>query len=176
MPRMTQAVVLGLALVLAGCAAPPEAAFRRAETPIYSNALLDTARLAGTWTQVGDFAQPGVARCAPGVVAIRPVEPATLQVDARLCLNGTVERFAGAARVTGPGRVTLQGAAPEGLGAEWWVLWVDDGYRTLVIGTPSGRFGFILDRSGDLPPDRLAAAREVLDWNGYALAALRATP
>ncbi len=175
MPRVMRAS-LGFALLLAGCAPPPDAAFRSAGAPIYSNAVLDTARLAGTWTQVGELAQPGAPRCAPGTVAIRPVDPMTLQVDARLCLNGEVDSFAGTARVTGPGRVTLQGAAPEGLGAEWWVLWVDDGYRTLVIGTPSGRFGFILDRSGGLPPDRLTAAREILDWNGYAVTALRPTP
>ena len=39
--------------------------------------------------------------------------------------------------------------------------------RTLVIGTPDGSFGFILNRGGPLPSDRLAAAREILDWNGY---------
>ncbi|HOZ34653.1 MAG TPA: lipocalin family protein, partial [Tabrizicola sp.] len=57
-------------------------------------------------------------------------------------------------------------------GQDWWILWVDSGYRTLAIGTPSGRFGFILDRSA-LPPDRLAAASEVFDFNGYTTAALR---
>ena len=36
---------------------------------------------------------------------------------------------------------------------------VDSGYRTMAIGTPSGRFGMILDR-GAIPPDRLTAARE----------------
>lgn len=53
---------------------------------------------------------------------------------------------------------------------EW--LGVDHGYRTLAIGTPSGRFGFVLDR-GPIPADRLDAAREIFDFNGYATAALR---
>jgi apolipoprotein D and lipocalin family protein len=59
------------------------------------------------------------------------------------------------------------------IGAEWWVLWVDADYRTLVVGTPSGSFGIILNRTADLPPDRLAAARDVLAWNGYDLTRLR---
>ena len=71
------------------------------------------------------------------------------------------------------GAPALVGADPEGIGAEWWVLWVDADYRTLAVGTPDGRFGFILNRDGALPPDRLAAAREILEWNGYDLARLR---
>jgi apolipoprotein D and lipocalin family protein len=84
-----------------------------------------------------------------------------------------VRRYDGRADISGPGRLRLAGADPAGLGAEWWVLWVDDGYRTLVVGTPSGAFGMILNRTADLPPDRLRAAREVLEWNGYDLGQLR---
>lgn len=55
-----------------------------------------------------------------------------------------------------------------------WVLWVDEGYRTMALGTPSGRFGMILERgAGPTPSDRNAAAREILAWNGYALQRLR---
>ena len=38
----------------------------------------------------------------------------------------------------------------------------------LVVGSPNGRLGFILNR-GAFPPDRLKAARDVLEWNGYDL-------
>ena len=72
------------------------------------------------------------------------------------------------------GRIRPAAADPAGIGAEWWVLWVDADYRTLVVGTPSGSFGMILNRTSDLPPDRLAAAREVLAWNGYDLGRMRA--
>jgi apolipoprotein D and lipocalin family protein len=51
------------------------------------------------------------------------------------------------------------------------VLWADADYRTLVIGTPDGSFGFILNRGG-FPADRLKAAREILAWNGYDLTQL----
>jgi apolipoprotein D and lipocalin family protein len=95
-------------------------------------------------------------------------------VDADLCLGGETRRYAGPAALSGPGRISLAAADPAGIGAEWWVLWVDTDYRTLVVGTPSGSFGMILNRTGDLPADRMAAAREVLDWNGYDLSRMRA--
>ena len=50
---------------------------------------------------------------------------------------------------------------------EGWVLWADADYRTLVIGTPSGRFGFVLNREAVLPPDRLLAVQDILRFNGY---------
>lgn len=76
-------------------------------------------------------------------------------------------RVAGALIPTGPGRFAVAGME------DWWVLWVDSDYRTLVIGTPSGRFGFVLDR-GEIAPDRLTAATEIFDFNGYTTTALKA--
>jgi apolipoprotein D and lipocalin family protein len=171
--------VAGLALlaVLAGCAgAPaPQAGYRAAGTPIYSNAVFQPERLAGRWAQVADFAPAGAGACAAGGLSVTPGGAAgLLSVEADLCLGGETRRYAGLAEVSGPGRIRLAAADPAGLGAEWWVLWVDTDYRTLVVGTPSGSFGMILNRTGDLPADRLKAAREVLEWNGYDLGRMRA--
>ena len=52
-------------------------------------------------------------------------------------------------------------------GVEYWVLWVDDDFRTAVIGTPTGGFGWIMDRPGASSPDRSRAAREILEFSGY---------
>ena len=83
--------------------------------------------------------------------------------------------------VTGPGRLmtgTLRRQAParhrldlpaEGYSGDYWVLWVDESYRTAVIGQPGGGAGWILNRDTAIPLDRLRAAREILDWNGYDL-------
>ena len=89
-----------------------------------------------------------------------------MALSGTLCLNGRDVPVAGLAEPVGPGRLRIKGQA------DWWVLWVDSGYRTLAIGTPSGQFGFVLDR-GAIPGDRLTAAREIFDFNGYATAALR---
>lgn len=169
MPRL-----IPLLLLLSACAAPappPDTAFRNTATPLYSNAVFEPARLAGPWAQVAEFAAPGAPACRPDGLRFGAVG-ATLPIEARLCLNGAQANYAGQAALVVPGRFVLPGADPA-LAQPWWVIWVDTDYRTLVIGTPSGDFGFILNRDGALPPDRLAAAREILDWNGYDLARLR---
>lgn len=163
-----------LLALLAACApAPKGGPYRSAGTPMYSNAVLQTDRLAGRWLQVADFAPADAAACQAGGVTVTPEGALTLAVQADLCLGGQKRAFSGVADVSGPGRIMLQGADPTGIGAEWWILWVDDGYRTMVIGTPSGAFGMILDRQAQVPPDRMRAAREILAWNGYDLARLR---
>lgn len=132
---------------------------------MYSNAVLDPSRLVGRWVQVADFATASNA-CKPGGVEISRAQG--LQVAYRLCLSGAQVQGAGVMQPDGPGRFVVPGQP-----GPWWVLWADADYRTLVIGTPNGRLGFILNRDGALPADRLAAAREILDWNGYDLTRLR---
>jgi apolipoprotein D and lipocalin family protein len=132
--------------------------YRHSDAPIFSNATLDETRLVGIWTQVGTY---GGAGCSPGAVEISG-DPGALSVVYNLCLSGAQVSATGPLRRTGPGRY----AAP-GLPSDLWLLWVDTDVRTLVFGTPSGAFGFVLNRGGVLPGDRAQALREILDWNGY---------
>jgi apolipoprotein D and lipocalin family protein len=78
-----------------------------------------------------------------------------------LCLADGVNSGSSAMQSGKPGRFAIEGSD------DWWVLWADADYRTLVIGTPSGRFGFVLNRDPALPPDRLQAVRDILRFNGY---------
>ena len=55
------------------------------------------------------------------------------------------------------------------------VMWVDEDFETAAIGTPSGRFGALLDRDGIVPEDRFDAARDVFEFNGWETEALRRT-
>lgn len=170
--------VIFLLLLLAACAAKPNLpvhSFRAASVPIYSNAVLEIDRLAGNWHQVAAFAAPGSGDCAPAGVKIGTA-PGGLSVAGALCLSGQVVPVNGPLAPAGPGRFALRGADPQGIGQVWWVLWADVGYRTLAIGTPSGAFGFILNRDGPLPSDRAVAAREVLDFNGYDTSRLAPVP
>jgi apolipoprotein D and lipocalin family protein len=153
---------LVLALLVAACARPappPVASFRNAAVPISSIALFDPARLDGAWREVAGY----------------PLGQ-TCQAAVDLKFSGAGARLDGAAchlplatsvvlEPSGPGRLRAGGV-------ELWVLWVDADYRTLVLGTPSGRFAAILNRDGPIPADRLTAARRVLDFNGYDLARL----
>lgn len=150
-------------LLLAGCmAAPRQVAvghYRAPDAPMYSNAVLDPAKLAGDWRQVAGF---GAGKCAPGAARISQ-GAAGLTVAYRLCQAGGVAKGAGAMQAQTVGRFDVPGQP-----GPWWVLWADADYRTLVIGAPNGQLGFILNR-GAFPADRLAAAKDILDWNGYDL-------
>lgn len=161
---MIRPTILGLSLLLSACVGGGQStgAFRDTGAPIWSAAALAPDQLAGAWQQVAGFSEARPT-CRAGDLRLTPVAGG-LRVSGSLCLNGKVEKLRGIARETGPGRLTLNGE-------EWWVLWVDSGYRTLAIGTPSGRFGLVLDR-GAIPPDRLQAAGEVFDFNGYDTRAL----
>ena len=155
-----------LAAVLTACAPQTPVisnAYRLAAAPIYSSATLDEARLIGQWAQVGAYGAPG---CDDGAVEISGAMGA-LSIAYRLCLSGKKIAASGPLTRTGPGRYT----AP-GLPGDLWLLWMDADARTLVFGTPSGAYGFVLNRGGAMPPDRARAAREIFDWNGYDPAAL----
>lgn len=162
MPRLA----LVAALLLAACAPKPvlAPAFREIGAPIWSAAAFQPGQVVGTWRQVADFQAAG-GSCSGGTVEITP-ESQGLRLEGTLCLAGRAEKVSGSAPLVGPGRLRVKGE-------DWWVLWVDSGYRTMAIGTPSGRFGFLLDR-GAIPGDRLAAAREIFDFNGYSTTALTA--
>ena len=154
---------VGVFLLLAACAPRGIAdggVYRLAGSPIYSNAAFDIGRLDGAWDQVAAFAAPSQGDCRPGAA-----EFSAMRVKYRLCLSGQDVAGAGPIVTTGPGRFAVKGK--DGINQDWWVLWVDEGYRTMAIGNPTGTFGFILNRGKDLPADRLNAATEVFDFNGY---------
>ena len=49
-------------------------------------------------------------------------------------------------------------------------------FQIAVVGVPSGRAGWILNRTPEIRADRLQAARQVLEFNGYDLTKLLMVP
>jgi apolipoprotein D and lipocalin family protein len=157
---MHRVIAAALLLLLAACSGGGRetAAYRTPEAPIWSAAAFAPSQVTGRWQQVAAFAaEPG--GCRGGAVTVDPA-PGGFAVTGTLCLDGEARKIDALARPVGPGRLSVEGQE------DWWVLWVDEGYRTLAVGTPSGRFGFVLDR-GAIPQDRLAAAGEIFAFNGY---------
>ncbi|WP_208348466.1 lipocalin family protein [Pseudaestuariivita rosea] len=168
---------LVLLLVVSGCAAVAPS-YRNDSVPISSTTRFQAERYAGLWYEVARFPVVFQRGCV-GTTA-----EYTLQSDGSLsvkntcrdgALDGPIRSIEGRARVVGPGRldVRLNGVP---FGAPYWVLWVDADYRTAVVGTPNGRAGWILNRTPDIPQDRLRAALEVLDFNGYDTSQLIRVP
>ena len=126
---------------------------------MYSNAVMDQNRLVGSWSQVAAFGGEG---CNPGGAEISK-GAGGLQIRYRLCESGVQMAGAGPMASDTVGRFLVPGQP-----GSWWILWADGDYRTLVVGSPNGRLGFILNR-GAFPPDRLQAAKDIFEWNGYDL-------
>jgi apolipoprotein D and lipocalin family protein len=144
-------------MVLAGCTAatPPAPSkpvpFRNPTVLVASQSDVTLARLNGDWRVVSIFedAQFGAVRR----VSFTP--------DA-MRVNGTAFPIASLKE----GRL-IAGGQP------FWVHWLDINNRTAVIGSPDGKYGWIMDRTGTPSADRLKAAREILDWYGYDLSRMK---
>lgn len=171
-----RARALVLALVLAACAAP---SYRDTDVPIASAAAFDPARYAGLWYEVARFPVPFQAGCVGTTARYTPRPDGTLGV-VNTCrdgaLGGPVKRIEGTARPTGPGRLAVRFEGVPFIAGPYWVLWVDDGYETAVVGVPSGRAGWVLSRTPAIRADKWRAALEVLDFNGYDTGRLVRTP
>lgn len=173
MRRSLWLVGLGVTL-LAGCAQlPPQPGYRDGATIIASTTRFDAQRFAGDWVVRAAYPQDADLRG----VAARQDGAAFSLLWHRCNTTGQCATVAEQwpAQATGQGRYVLR--APKGKADRTlWVLWVDDGFRTAVVGTPDGTWGWILDRNTTGGADRIAAAREVLDFNGYDLTQLATRP
>ena len=160
--------LLALALaLLAGCGArSPDTAqgLRDSKALIGATSRYDAARFKGPWL-VRDSFGDGVAQVALVETTKGPAFQLCTQVG---CGDGGTLWLA---QQQGQGRYVL--SRPDGSTRTLWVLWVDEGFRTAVVGNPVGDFGWILDRSASGGADRIAAAREILDFNGYDTDQLR---
>ncbi len=157
-------------LSLAACGS----SYRDSEKPITSMAVFDPERYAGLWYEVASFPTPFQSGCTNTQADYGIIDDSRLSVRNSCFRSGSLSVIGGSAEVVGPGRlkVRLDGVP---FAADYWVLWVDEGYRTAVVGTPSGRAGWVLNRDPAIPADRLAAAEEVLRFNGYDVSQLRRT-
>lgn len=163
---------LALVLLLAGCGreAPeqPAPSFRDAGAPIGSAVGVTPEGLAGEWVVSAAFpGRLGLTYAVPGALLLVETTPGG---TGQWTFDPVGEAWVViGARSTAPGRYAL---GWPGL-SEVWILWADADLRTAVVGTPDGTFGWIMDRPGEASPDRTNAAREMLDFNGYVVSALR---
>ena len=163
--------LIAVTLFLAACGGE---SYRDSSVGMTSMAVFDPARYAGLWYEVARFPAPFQAGCTNTETEYAVIGANKLSVRNSCMKNGRLSVIEGSATVAGPGRlkVRLNGVPVTG---DYWILWVDEGYRTAVVGAPSGRVGWILNRDPQIPADRLKAAQQVLEFNGYDLSRLTAT-
>jgi apolipoprotein D and lipocalin family protein len=172
--------------LLAACATPFEGeklggfgeVYRDLDVPIASKAVFDPDRYLGTWYEVARYPVLFERGCVGVTATYGKRDDGAISV-LNICRNpdGMVKsRIEGKAEIVGPGRLAVSFPSVPFGASDYWVLWVDEGYRTAVVGAPNGKSGWILNRDPQLPVDRLNAAREVLDFNGYDLDRLMEVP
>ena len=146
--------------------------------PITPVAELDLTRYAGRWYEVARFPVAFQRGCTATTADYGLLSDGRLSVVNR-CRRGSPDgpesRIAGTATPVGPGQLSVRlGLIP--FAGPYWVLWVAEDFGTAVVGVPSGRAGWILNRSPEIAPARLERARAVLAANGYDPADLILTP
>lgn len=166
------AALLGLA-VLSACAP----GYRDTAQPLQTVTDLDLERYAGRWYEVASFPVAFQRGCTVTTADYSLGPDGTIGVVNRCrqdSPDGRLRQISGSATVAGPGRLRVRlGRIP--FPGEYRVLWVAPDYGTAVVGVPSGRAGWILNRSPVIAPERLARAQAVLAANGYDLTRLQMT-
>ncbi len=122
--------------------------FRNPTAILGGTSRFDARKFAGDWIAVSCLGP-----CAPK----ESYKAATDGVYLRTIAGETKDYV-----ITSPGVLRRQGSADRLV-----VMWVDTGFRTAVIGDADGRWAAILDRSANPGRDRIAAAIEILDFNGW---------
>jgi apolipoprotein D and lipocalin family protein len=150
--------------------------YRDTTVNITSKALFEPSRYAGTWYEIASYPTQFQRGCTKTTATYAVQADGSLSVFNTCDVNGEEKAIAGTATLTGPGRLEVQFSSVPFVKAPYWVLWVDEDYQTAVVGVPSGRAGWILNRTPTLRADRLQAAKDILKFNGYDLSQLRMTP
>lgn len=174
---MIRAFSLLGALVLGACAATPPASvpagpsYRDTSALIGVTSRFDAEKFGGVWYIRAGF-DPALGRMAFRMIDTPKGQ--VMRLGAFVCdPAGICGDFSEDMPVKRLGKGRFSVTMPNGQNREFWVLWVDEGFRTAVLGNKSGEFGWIVDRSTKGGADRLKAASEILDFNGYNVSLLR---
>lgn len=165
--RASKTLLGAVFCLLSGCVTAPgsgEGGYRDGDAPMGATTRFDPVRFSGDWVLVSGFGPTTTGRVAFINNAVQ--NTMTLSSD-------VIAGRAGVYDISGAGILTRQSNAEDTL----IVMWVDEGFRTAAVGTENGDFGAILNRKSDIPADRAAAARQVLDFYGWDISKLQeATP
>ena len=145
-------------VVVAACGEAPvpqiPIGYRNPTAPLGGTSRFDQRRFAGEWH---------AAAC---------LGPCDSRVRYVAAPNGILIRDAGGSET--PFRVSAPGILRQiDTDQTLVVMWIDEGFRTAVVGNADGRWAVVLDRQRPAGADRVEAATEILDFNGWDVSQLR---
>jgi apolipoprotein D and lipocalin family protein len=147
---------------------------------------LDLARYAGLWYEIARLPTRHEKRCAGDITAEYTLdEDGRLKVTNRCRLaDGTLEEAQGSARVPDPAHpgqleVSFAPAALRWFPATWadyWVLFVDEGYQVALVGTPDRDNLWLLAREPRMPTADMESLRALALRLGFDTSRLVSQP
>ncbi|WP_158967847.1 lipocalin family protein [Chachezhania sediminis] len=160
MTGWTRRTVLGGALsALAGCVVPDQ--------PPVPGEGIDASRFGGIWYQAATVSTEPQPAVRPQIDKL--FETKALGGRERSTGNGTIigDDWQELFEAANTGKLYFAGPVPK-----QWVLWVDSGYRTALIGQLDGNRARIVSRTQEVPEKDLIAARSVANYFGYDMTKL----
>ncbi len=159
--------LLAACVALSACVGP---SYRDSGATIAAQRDFQPERYLGRWYEIARYPVSFEEGCTATTADYGPIDAETISV-LNTCRQGApdgpVDRISGTATIVAPGELKVRFSNVPFVAADYWVLWVDDDYRTAVVGVPSGRAGWILARTPTIDAARRAEAEAVLARNGY---------
>lgn len=168
-----------IALSLAACSGTN---YRDQSVSITTVSQIDLERYQGLWYEIARFPVSFEEGCV-GVTAEYSINPDGSVLVRNSCREGSLSAEPRVATA----RAEAQDATNAKLSVDfvpyipftsgdYWILDIDEGYQTVVVGTPSGFAGWVLARQPQISEARLQRGYEVLSRNGYDLSQITLTP
>lgn len=159
-------VALPLLLVLVACGT----VYRDTGVQLMARSDFEADRYLGLWYEIARypvFFQEGCTATTAQYAASGPNRISVVNTCRIGAPDGPVEQVTGQADIVGPGRLKVSFENVPFVRGDYVVLWVDEAYKTAVVGVPSGKAGWILARSPAISQTARDAAETVLRSNGY---------
>ena len=152
-----------VAVAMAGCAVT--GGYRDTDVPITATTRFTPAGFEGAWHVIARFPNAVLPAC-PDQVWRFATTPAPARFKVGCGASGAPALVADLA-IDPRGVMRVKTADLDTSARAFWVIWMDEDLRTAVIGTRGGEMGWVLNRTADIPADRLNAAKALLEFNGY---------
>ena len=165
--------------LLAACSSQPD--HRAEEAPPETVASVDLERYQGRWYEIARYPNRFEEGCQ-GVTADYALRDDGRVAVTNTCrqgaLDGPVEVAEGVARRVGPAKLEVK-FAPSWVPFAWgdyWVLALEADYSAALVGSPDGKYLWILSRTPTVPGDTLERMVAAAGAAGYDAGALEMTP
>lgn len=172
LPRATRVCALVLAVAwLAGCSQAPKA-------PLPTVERVDLDRYLGTWYEIALLPNRFQAQCVGETQATYSREGEHIRVVNRCRReDGTYDQVRGIAKVVpGSGGAKLRVSFFRPFYGDYWILALEPGYRWVLVGEQSRRYGWVLSRTAAMDEADFQEAMARAAALGYGPERFRRTP